>query len=203
MTRMVYTCELLTDVVLNQRAATSGNQQTLDFIPGNNFLGIVAGRLYGLLSEAQQLALFHNGAVRFGDAHPIGAGRMRSLRIPAAMFTPKGKKLTDICYIHHGYDRNKDNQKQQLKQCRSGFYVFQNGEGREVDVPRSFAIKSAYDSEKRRSEDERCTATNRSLKGCVSCLRWSVTTPTLPRELKMHWWANAASAAPARLSMAS
>ncbi len=155
MKRLVFSCTLLTDVVLNQRAATSGNQQTLDFIPGNNFLGIVAGKLYNdELTAEQQLALFHTGAVRFGDAHPAQDGK-RTLRIPAAFYYPKGKSITDACYVHHGYHLDKDDEKLQLKQCRSGFYLMDGTQAVETPVDRSFAIKSAYDTIMRRSEDEK------------------------------------------------
>lgn len=43
----------------------------------------------------------------------------------------------------------------QLKQCRDGFYAFGSDVATQVDVSRAFAIKSAYDAEKRRSEDEK------------------------------------------------
>lgn len=156
MKRLHFTCELLSDVILNQRAATSGNQQTLDFIPGNNFLGIVAGQLYKSekLSVDDKRRLFHAGEVRYGDAHPVLDG-VRTLRVPAAMFYPKGEKVSDRCFIHHGYDRAKDPDKLQLKQCRSGFYAFVDGQAKQIRIDTSFAIKSAYDSAKRRSEDER------------------------------------------------
>ena len=42
MIRIKFECKLLSDVILNQSAATDGNNSTLDFIPGNSFLGIVA-----------------------------------------------------------------------------------------------------------------------------------------------------------------
>ncbi len=156
MKRLYFTCELLSDVILNQRAATSGNQQTLDFIPGNNFLGIVASTLYNdaNVPANDKLRLFHTGEVRYGDAHPMLNG-IRTLRVPASMFYPKGEKVSDRCFIHHGYNRDHDNDKLQLKQCRTGFYAFANGQAEEMSINTSFAIKSAYDSAKRRSEDER------------------------------------------------
>lgn len=46
MTTLQFKCTLLSDVILNQKAATEGPNQTLDFIPGSNFLGIVASKLY-------------------------------------------------------------------------------------------------------------------------------------------------------------
>ena len=42
----------------------------------------------------------------------------------------------------------------QLKQCRNGFYTFVGDKATEVKTETNFAIKSAYDKEKRRSKDE-------------------------------------------------
>lgn len=39
-------CTLLSDVVLRDTPTTEGKAQTLTFIPGNNFLGVVARSLY-------------------------------------------------------------------------------------------------------------------------------------------------------------
>ena len=158
-----FKCTLESDVILNVKSATEGNQQTLDFIPGNNFLGIVAGKLYEKLLPEESLYLFHSGHVRFGDAHPA-KDSMRTLKVPASMFYPKLKKASEICFIHHFYERDNDVKKNandadehpyQLKQCRNGFYAFKNNEGLPVEVKKSFAIKSAYDREKRRSKDEK------------------------------------------------
>jgi hypothetical protein len=70
---------------------------------------------------------------------------------------PKGEKVSDkdCCYLYHKHEREKDNASEgkQLKQCRQGFYKFQNNNAQEVEVQKTFAIKSAYDSEKRRSKD--------------------------------------------------
>jgi hypothetical protein len=66
MTTLKFKCTLLTDVILNLKSATEGNNQTLDFIPGNCFLGIVAGKLYAQKTSAENLDLFHNATVRFG-----------------------------------------------------------------------------------------------------------------------------------------
>jgi len=153
MKKLTFTCELLTDVILNQNAATTGNQRTLDFIPGNNFLGIAAGILYKN-SDSKNLAIFHSGSVRFGDAHP-SVDNKRSLRIPACMYYPKLKKASELCYIHHGYDDKKDEGKEQLKQCRKGFYIFDvtAKKATEVKSLKTFAIKSAYDGTERRSKD--------------------------------------------------
>lgn len=61
MKQMKFKVTLSTDVVLNVKSATDGNNQTLDFIPGNNFLGIVAGRLYQKVDTQTAWTLFHSG----------------------------------------------------------------------------------------------------------------------------------------------
>ena len=36
-----FICTLLSDVILSMHSSATGIKETLDFIPGNNFLGIV------------------------------------------------------------------------------------------------------------------------------------------------------------------
>ena len=69
-----FKCKLLSDMVLNLQSATEGRQQTLDFIPGNCFLGIVAKEYEGKFKDNAFL-IFHSGKVRFGDAHPMKDGK--------------------------------------------------------------------------------------------------------------------------------
>ncbi len=157
MKTLKFECRLLSDVIINQKAATEGANGTLDFIPGNAFLGIVASRYAEFGDKA--LEAFHSGRVRFGDAHPVSGRRngVRSLRVPAAMFYPKLKGLADGCYISYLYRREDDRENggrpQQLKQCRNGFYAFGHDDGTLAAVEKSFAIKSAYDRANRRSRD--------------------------------------------------
>ncbi len=157
MKRMKFKCTLLSDVIINQKAATEGSNTTLDFIPGNVFLGIVASHYQDFGDKA--LEVFHSGRVRFGDAHPISPvhSAMRTLHVPASMYYPKLKSVTTGCYIHHFYKREDDKENngrpQQLKQCRQGFYAFEDGKGFPVSLEKSFAIKSAYDRSRRCSLD--------------------------------------------------
>ena len=167
MKTLQFRCKLLSDVILNQKAATEGPNQTLDFIPGSCFLGIVASKLYPKEEEKNNenyeqkmkraWEIFHSGQVRFGDAHP-SEGEIRGLKIPASMFYPKVKPDGFKYYIHHTIPENllesDEYKKMQLKQCRSGFYTFTNKEAKQVKTETNFAIKSAYDKDKRRSKDE-------------------------------------------------
>lgn len=156
MRKLQFKCKLLTDVIINQKAATEGNQETLDFIPGSNFLGIVASDLYreDKLSALELGLLFHSGAVRFGDAHPA-FDNIRSLRVPTQMFHPKGVKETEELYIHFAIPDLKELSLKQLKQSRKGFYAFSQEQGVAVTVNKSFSIKSAYDRRRRCSQDEK------------------------------------------------
>ncbi len=152
-----FECTLRSNVILNQSTATEGANATLDFIPGNCFLGIVAKHYKDFKDDA--LEVFHSGKVRFGDAHPvcIGHENIRALHVPAAIFYPKQKDLSE-CYVFHLYDRDKDKEDngrpQQLKQCRNGFYAFEEQQAFHVKTEKSFAVKSAYDRELRRAKDE-------------------------------------------------
>ena len=150
MKTLKYKCTLLSDIILTQNAGTKTQQGALDFIPGNAFLGIAASKLYGTLSQEESLEMFHSGHVRFGDAHPL-YGNIRSLRIPAAYYYKKGESLFDDgAYIMYNWTPGDD----QPKQCRSGFYTFDNDSALEIKTDKSVAIKSAYDRDKRRSKDE-------------------------------------------------
>ena len=147
-----FKCTLESDLILSQTSSSEGNQKTLDFIPGNNFLGIVADKIYKEGSP-ESLELFHSGKVRFGDAHPSIDG-IRGLKVPASMYYPKLGSASDECYIHHLTNHNSDEIKsKQLKQCREGFYSFGETTGKPVDIQKNFTIKSAYDRDKRRSKD--------------------------------------------------
>jgi len=157
MRTLKYKCTLLSDVMLSTSAATLGEQTSLDFIPGNNFLGILAAD-YDRLPQEEQMEIFHSGKVRFGDGHPANKeAKVRSLHVPATFFYPKGKNAYEACYAFQSYSRNLDIQQNgksmQLKQCRNGYYVFQNTEGVPVPVEKSFALKSAYDRKQRRARD--------------------------------------------------
>lgn len=161
-----FKCTLESDIVLSQTSSSEGNQKTLDFIPGNNFLGIVAKELYAD-GSVESLELFHSGKVRFGDAHPSVNG-IRGLKVPASMYYPKLSSARKECYIHHltNHDATAIRDKQ-LKQCREGFYSFDEVKGVYVDLHKNFTIKSAYDSQKRRSKDHQMFGYEALSKGLI------------------------------------
>ena len=155
MEKLQFKCTLLSDVILSASPATQGGGRTLDFIPGNVFLGIAASSLYDK-EDGHTWLLFHSSQVRFGDANPSLPGR-RGLHIPAALYYPKLESITSNCYVRYKTPETEQIKDMQLKQCRSGYYVFDDsGEPTAfpVKVDRGVAIKSAYDAELRRSRDE-------------------------------------------------
>jgi hypothetical protein len=157
MKKITFKCTLLSDIIINRKSATVGNQLTLDFIPGNNFYGIVANKLYNdsSVSDEVRYDVLHSGKVRFGDAHP-SRGNDRAVHVPAAMFYPKLAGIENT-YINHAINRESVDQAKlndlQLKQCRTGFYIFKNKQGEPVEVAKTFSLKSAYDRDKRRAKD--------------------------------------------------
>ena len=143
-----YKCTLLTDIILNQRSGTDGNVSTLDFIPGSNFLGIVAKHYKEFKNNAFEV--FHSGKVRFSDANPSLNG-FRGLHIPSSFYRPKLGE--EKIYLHHCIDQTDDNiTKLQLKQYRNGYYDFSESTIKKVKTDTSFVLKSAHDSENRCSK---------------------------------------------------
>lgn len=144
-----FKCRLLSDIILSEKAATEGTQRTLDYIPGNVFLGIVAGQIYEKLEKMDSLLLFHSGKVCFGDAHPL-INETRAIRIPASWYLNKGEKLSEGKIFLFPVDNDVPK-----TQCRSEF-IFKTDDAHfdQVKPETNFAIKSAYDKQLRRSKDE-------------------------------------------------
>lgn len=149
-----FKCTLLSDVILNQKSASEGPNKTLDFIPGNNLLGITAAH-YNEFSLDEAFEAFHSGRVRFGDAHPAGENGYRSLRASASFFYPKlGTERKTLYNFHLIQDPSAEQWKAlQLKQFRTGFYNYYSNRIEKCEVDSDFSLKSEYNREHRRSED--------------------------------------------------
>jgi hypothetical protein len=156
MKEQFYKVILISDVVLNSSLATEGNMKTLDYIPGSNFLGIVAAKLYKEIDSEHAFSIFHSGKVRFGDAN-ISINNSLSYPIPASFSMEKGKMNLgqDDVYLHHLLNSinplTKDGTRFQLKQQRNG-YLFKNGQFKN-EIEKSFAIKSAQERKTRTSKE--------------------------------------------------
>lgn len=147
-----FKCILKTDIVLNASLATEGNMNTLDYIPGSNFLGVVAKEYKKFKNEGVAFDIFHSGKVSFGDAL-IAVGNAQSYAMPFSLFQDKLRKgITDEenpVWVHHYL---KDNHPDvQLKQNRGGYF---NPDNFFIDKPeRKFSLKSAHDRKERRSKE--------------------------------------------------
>lgn len=149
-----FKCTLLSKVVLSARAATEGQVDSLDYIPGAKFMGIVA-KTYDKKNTQECHDLFHAGKVRFSNAYPLVDGKL-FYPAPLSYFVEKGDKLTDSpVYLDHLLEpdvRNKmSDDRIQTKQVRSG-YVDGAGDGF-LKIETDYQLKSAYDAENRRSKD--------------------------------------------------
>jgi hypothetical protein len=148
-----YKCKLLSDLIITSSSATEGFNQSLDYIPGAKFLGIVAGQLYKEKDSLSVLDLFHNGNVRYSDAHPLVDGNV-GLKVPFKWFCPKGAKLTEKIYLHTEKLSNEIWKEKQPKQARVGYYIpTSDKEGKWLKIDQGFSIKSAYDPKSRKSKD--------------------------------------------------
>lgn len=156
MKTLQFKCSLLSDVVLSASSASESVHESLDFIPGACFLGIVASSLYKS-EDAHTYELFHSGAVRFGDAHLLCNG-IRSSHVPSCLFYPKVRRSDDNWefYVYHMIDNHGSLKDKQLKQCRVGYCAFSGAnDALLLEICKDYALKSAYDSGRRRSEDEK------------------------------------------------
>lgn len=156
MRRLTFKCVFKTDVVLNATTATEGNQTSLDYIPGANFLGIVAKKYSHFAEKGGAYDIFHSGKVRFGDAH-VAVDGLRSFKAPLVWFRPKGEKTDKTITVEFALSeeqRHRNREKGvQLKQEREGFFVIKDNELRRVEIAKSFALKSAQDRKTRRSAE--------------------------------------------------
>lgn len=151
-----YTCTLLSEVVLNAQTATEGQQASLDYIPGANFLGMVAKQKYDELSAQEAFELFHSGDVCFGDGRMSQKGQP-SFKVPASWFFLKGKGLEDAVYVHHHFSKEQREQFThegiQLKQARVGYFI--PATNQLLEIKKHYALKSAHDRATRKSADKK------------------------------------------------
>lgn len=118
MRKVSFKITLLSRVILPKGANTQGANESLSFISGAVFLGLVA-RHYDEFNDACEI--FHGSKLRFGDARVLINGKM-SYKMPLCFFTPKEKsdlsELYNACFV----DLLSQNfQEKQLKQSTQGY----------------------------------------------------------------------------------
>ena len=92
MPTQAFVIETLEDLVISQRSATLGGHRGLDYIPGQTLLGACAARLYQALGTASY-AVFHSGAVRFGNAYCLDPGGQPAWPMPLCWHQAKGGRV--------------------------------------------------------------------------------------------------------------
>lgn len=118
MKQQFFSLTLLSDIVLQKSSNTQGKNESRDFINGSVILGIVA-KHYDEFSNP--FAIFHSGAVRFGEAKPLINGKI-SHKIPLCFFAPKeAKDLKEVYNALFCDFATKSLQDLQLRQIRSGY----------------------------------------------------------------------------------
>jgi len=144
MKELVFQVEFLSDIVLPASSNNEGNIEQLDFIPGSNFLGMVAANgVYEKFEES--FKVFHSGDVKFGDATLLKDDKP-TYKMPLSYFH---EKLDDKELFNHHHIKDFSKFKQ-LKQKRSGYITVDK---ELVELEYNYSQKSAYDKEKRRSKD--------------------------------------------------
>ena len=152
-----YICKLESDIVLNSSLNTDGNMSSLDYIPGSNFLGIVASTLYSTNENKEtSYEILHSKKVSFGDA-TISKNGLISYPVPFDFVMDKIEKTIgeDPIYTHHGITERPKKKKSeglaQLKQLREGYLL--SDYSLLTEIEKSFSLKSAQDRDTRTSKD--------------------------------------------------
>ena len=156
MIRLDFICTFQSDIVLHASSNTEGKIEKLDYIPGSNFLGMVARDYAGFGADA--FDVFHSGKVCFGDGHILEKGEL-SYHVPFSFQTYKGKSFEEAkdeneIFVHHFLEqvdfKDATANETQYKQQRAGFFT---SSGKYAKLEHSYKQKSAYDKKKRRSKD--------------------------------------------------
>ena len=147
MNKIDFKVTFLSDIVLHASSNTEGNIETLDFITGSSFLGIVAKK-YDTFENP--FDVFHSGKIRFGEAKPLFQNQI-TYKMPFCFFKPKLDINNSEIFNNHFADyTNQDILNKQLKQLRAG-YITSNLEYINLDY--IYSQKAAYDKENRKSKD--------------------------------------------------
>ncbi|WP_170020703.1 hypothetical protein [Campylobacter sp. RM16190] len=144
MRELVFEITFKSAVILQASSNTQGKVDTLDFIPGSNFLGMVASKY---CEFSKPFDIFHSGKVRFGDAYPVIDGK-EFFKIPLSYFHEKldSSKI----YNHHLLTDDDFKVFAQLKQMRSGYMSL---DSQRLNLSYEYSQKSGYDKENRRSKE--------------------------------------------------
>ncbi len=161
-----FNIQLKQPLIVSQQAATAGQHQSLDYIPGSAILGMVASQLYAQLTPEEALQVFHSGAVRFSDALPVHQGQT-AYPVPLCWHHSKGTDYhrKDCLDPKEIYDVSRKDRAQlagkQPVQLRQ-FYVTE--QGRRWQPNKVQTLKTAIDADKNSAADGQLFGSKQSLR---------------------------------------
>jgi hypothetical protein len=159
MKALVFQVALKSDIVLPASSNTEGKVDTLDFIAGSNFLGMVAKNYDKFASSFD---VFHSGKVRFGDGHILKDDKIPTYKIPYSYVHPKLNNET--LYNHHQLKKEDFDTLGQLKQLREGYMTVDQ---KPISIDTVYSQKSAYDKNTRTSKEGKMYGYTALKKGSV------------------------------------
>lgn len=134
----------LDKLIISESPATSGEHQSLDFIPGSTLLGAVASKLYTTFRDQQdQWLVFHSGKIRFGNAYPTNAAAQPAWPMPLCYHYIKNTEPVENGKLSNVFNLSslvEEQQTGQRKQMRSGYITNQKYI---TNALASFQLKSA------------------------------------------------------------
>lgn len=161
MKKINFMITLLQDVVISEHSATVGNHTSLDYLPGNVFLGLLASKQYADLSQEDAWTIFHSGKIRFHDALPLTAQGAIAWPMPLSLHLFKNESLLDEdaklktdglfdAYLSREQAKfdaelNTKLRERQMQQSRKGYLT---AFGNYYEPKRTFVMKTAIDPNK-------------------------------------------------------
>lgn len=152
MNSYTFKCEVQEPLVLFKKSKTEQTTESLDYIPGNTFRGIVAGIVFKNGAEASTIEdLIFNGNVQFGDAQLLIAGK-RALNVPASFYyNYKRSDNEQVANFHH---MSENDWGEKHKQARDGYFIKDETDGYLLEkVKLGDRMKASRDADTRSSKD--------------------------------------------------
>jgi CRISPR/Cas system CSM-associated protein Csm3 (group 7 of RAMP superfamily) len=148
-----FKCTVTEPLILVRKEKTEQNTDSLDYIPGNTFRGIVAGEIVAENSTQFDDIIFNN-TVQFGDAHLLIDSK-RSLKTPFSFFYDKSSNNNTLYYFHKL--KGTDWTDKKLKAKKDGYLIEikteENSSFKIEKIEYGNRIKSSRDRKNRSSED--------------------------------------------------
>lgn len=144
---LVFNCKLNDPIILILKDKTEHNIESLDYIPGSVFRGIVAGKLFSNKSYEQFInSIVFDNSVQFEDAHILSTSK-RTYKLPFSYYAKNSETDTFINF-HHIKDWS-----EKTKQKKEGYFTENGNQIEWLKIQYGSVIKSSRSIEKRASEE--------------------------------------------------